>query len=242
MAEDTCSTCDPPSQPHLPQEKSRSTRVHPGQQRRFPREEVLPEAAGLASSLHDAGYPREEVVGSLRRGSPDVGDAEVLVAAPDIEEATRVGTVLLENGFKRGEKWGPRAYMAVAPDGTPFDVYVVVPPAQWGVLEMQRTGSAPFAAGVFTRLHRYGLASKEGQLWHEGRLVPTPTEADVFREAHMPDLPPYRRTLDLHGTRVAVWGKGEHTLEQVMAPKEGAREAAQDAAAEVRRRAVEAER
>jgi DNA polymerase/3'-5' exonuclease PolX len=157
-----------------------------------------------ASPLADA-----ETVGSVRRCRPIVGDVEVLVSGTTDKQ---VAACLLAIGAvpgppnKAGHRapWGPRYFRALLPrprDGgfrVQLDVFVCLPPAEYGVLRLIRTGSAAFSQAVVTRLHRYGLESNGGRIirWSDSTVMPAPTEEAVLRYARLPWIPPSEREMD----------------------------------------------
>ncbi len=150
-----------------------------------------------------------EVVGSVRRCRPIVGDVEVLVRdLPPPAVAHAIEGVGGRRGppNKAGARapWGPRYYRAVLPgpgaDGhaVGLDVFVVMPPAEWGLLRLIRTGSASFSQAVVTRLHRWDLQAEDGRVVNRSTraVIPTPTEEAVLRLARLPWIPPSEREMD----------------------------------------------
>ncbi len=79
------------------------------------------------------------------------------------------------------------------------------PGAEYGVLRLIRTGSRDFSQAVVTRLHRYGLESRDGRVVdrNDGGPFPTPTEEGVLRLAHLPWIPPSEREMDNPATLAA---------------------------------------
>jgi DNA polymerase/3'-5' exonuclease PolX len=178
--------------------------------------EVL--GAKLVGQFLAYGYPRIEVVGSVRRKKPEPGDIEVL-AVPPIPIAMQAvrqhleGMGLLEGEpDKRGRKApnGPRYYRKKL--GTEWgqvqvDVFLVAPPAKWGLLQLIRTGDADFSREFVTRLYRFGCKAMEGRIVTvEGREVPSDTEEQCFEAAKLAYLPPEARDWSLEATRKAVLG------------------------------------
>jgi DNA polymerase/3'-5' exonuclease PolX len=165
---------------------------------------------------------RIEVAGSIRRRRPDVADIE-LVAVP------RTAPILDLLGEPRGERdlldelcrqllhdgilthrydtAGHRAfgakYKRVGYHGRagalPLDLFVVTPPAQWGVLLAIRTGPGGYSKRLVTpRSYHGGMPAGmqvfEGALWGRGGVVDTPEEEDFFRALGLVWLPPEQRT------------------------------------------------
>jgi len=78
------------------------------------------------------------------------------------------------------------------------DLFSVLPPAQWGVIMMIRTGPAEFARRVVTRRDAGGwlpshLAVRDGAIWDGDQIVETPEEADVWRVLEMDPVAPEDR-------------------------------------------------
>ena len=87
-------------------------------------------------------------------------------------------------------------------DGINLDLFIVTPPAQWGVQFMIRTGSAEFSHRFVTIKHQGGLLPsylrvKDGAIWHIGkgvsRMIETPEEADVFKVLGINYIEPEKR-------------------------------------------------
>lgn len=159
-----------------------------------------------------------EPVGSVRRCRPVVGDVEVLVRGEILTEKNApaiIGSALLKAGItpgapnKAGAKasWGARYFRALAPGiagPIGLDVFVCLPPAEYGVLRLIRTGDRHFSQAVVTRLHRFGLRSEDGRVIDKSeRLLPTPTEEGVLRLARLPWIPPSERHMDNATTTAA---------------------------------------
>lgn len=152
-------------------------------------------------------FSRVEIAGSVRRGRPEVGDVEIVAQGTRNCRPEAVRTVLERLGIcrrepnKRGAKapWGERYYRgsaSIARDAElGVDLFVVLPPADFGVIYFIRTGSAQFSQAVVTRLHQWGLESREGQVRFRDRdeILRCPEESLMFRYARLPWLPPERR-------------------------------------------------
>jgi DNA polymerase/3'-5' exonuclease PolX len=185
-------------------------------------------ARGLADTLVELlrpGCERIEIAGSIRRERPEVGDIELL-AVPrwdtlagglfgDIAESVNLLDVELrrleaadgledhsirrrldKNGTPR---WGER-YKALTFHTVPVDLFICLPPAQWGVLYVIRTGPAEFGHALVTPQAHGGylpsyLQVREGALRRRdtGEVVPTPEEVDVFRALGLQNLTPRAR-------------------------------------------------
>ena len=115
---------------------------------------------------HIAAYcERIQIAGSLRRKSVDVGDVEIVVTprlGADLFGDTSVNLLdlhidwLLAKGTltRRLDMNGQQAigskYKRLSYDGVPVDLFVVIPPAQWGVILAIRTGPAEFSHRLVT--------------------------------------------------------------------------------------------
>ena len=192
----------------------------------------LPVADKLASRLVDGfrEYPdlfsRVEVAGSIRRGKPEVGDIEIVAQAAPNCRPESVRTVLERLSVHRGAPnkagaaapWGERYYRGLAEiaPGTEagVDLFVVLPPAEWGVIFAIRTGSAEFSHAVVTRLHRWGLNSDQGRILQveTGETLPCGHESLFFRYARLPWIRPELRDPGESAVRMAFsreWEPGE---------------------------------
>ena len=154
----------------------------------------LRDAAALALLMIERLKPycrRIEIAGSIRRHKPEIGDIE-LIAEPYFE--TDLFLTQTENHMLNGVKW--EAFGRIVKDGNKYkqielheginlDLFIVTPPAQWGVLYLIRTGSAEFSHRFVTTKQEGGLLPsylrvKDGAIWSHNHIVPTPEERDVF--------------------------------------------------------------
>jgi len=159
-------------------------------------------AAHLLALLSAPGGARVELAGSIRRRRPDPHDIE-LVAAPvgdefdnRLLELQMLGILQLDPAHKAS---GPR-YQRRLFRGAPVDIFMVRPPAQWGVIFAIRTGPAGFNTHTVTARSAGGLMPARmrcsgGQLWRDDMPLTTPEEADHFRELGIPFWSPEQRTL-----------------------------------------------
>lgn len=176
------------------------------------------EAALIAKRLvnrFEGGCERIEVAGSLRRAVfPDVGDIEI-VAVPKfaIEPEGLFGTaeinqlrVAVDLAIADGELVrlaGGDRYQKLRHVETKLqvDLFIVTPPATWGVIYLIRTGSAGFSERVVTLARKRAMHVADGAL-HRGvmgcgsrpcEVVPTPEESDVLAALGMPWVEPKDR-------------------------------------------------
>jgi len=140
--------------------------------------------AQLASALLTLLQPHTKeatIAGSIRRGRPDPHDIEiVLIPGDDLFDFHLAGLRLRPDPshLRDGPRYKRRLY-----DGFPIDLFIVLPPADWGLTLAIRTGSAEFSQALLARWKRVsgGGFSQGGRLYTPtGRHHPTPSEDDVF--------------------------------------------------------------
>ena len=95
-------------------------------------------------------------------------------------------------------KNGPRYKQIQLPEGINLDLFIVQPPAQWGVIYLIRTGSAEFSHRFVTPRKHGGLLPshlcvKDGAIWSNNHIIETPQERDVFDLAGVPWIEPEKR-------------------------------------------------
>jgi len=145
---------------------------------------------------------RLEIAGSIRRRKAEVGDIEI-VALPK----PFVDLFGNENGYQDPmlagvwvNKSGPRYKQYALPEGVNLDLFIVLPPAQWGVIFALRTGGAEFSRRLVTP-KPYGYLPREyvikdGAVHRAdtGEIVPTPEEEDFLALCGVANIPPQERT------------------------------------------------
>ncbi len=155
---------------------------------------------------------RVEIGGSIRRGKADVKDIEI-VAVPNFQTDMFGGTLLNHSldifpwehegaVEKNGHKYKKVALNA----GINLDVFIVTPPAQWGVQMVIRTGPSDFSHWIVTKKSLGGALPdayfvKDGSIWdgRDGSKFNTPEEKDFFRLCGLKWMEP--------ALREAKWGK-----------------------------------
>ena len=171
-----------------------------------PIQTVMPIAQRLLSALAPNCH-RVELAGSLRRGRPLVGDIE-LVAIPirptnllgeELGGSTALDRYLDSRPIqfvKRGQKYQQFQYGPYL-----VDLFLATP-ATWGSVFTIRTGSADFSKWLVTHEPRgacpwqvsFGNAdANPGRLTHNGRLLSTPEEPDVFNALGLAYIDPTHR-------------------------------------------------
>lgn len=136
---------------------------------------------------------RIEIAGSLRREKPEVKDIEItavpktravrdlfgmeaLQSALDVYPWSLLGTLALN---------GPRQKKILLHEGIALDLFIVLPPADWGVIYTLRTGPADFSQWCVTpRRKGGGLPSdskvSDGRVTRYGEPIPMPEEIDFL--------------------------------------------------------------
>ena len=135
---------------------------------------------------------RLELAGSIRRQKEKVGDIE-LVGEPNMAEDLFGNTTPdlgplrkeLEDMGEVTSKPTALRQIKVADilgSGIKLDLYLVHPPAQWGIIHLIRTGSARFSTAVMSELREHGYRSLDGRVvdMSDGSTIDTPDEESVF--------------------------------------------------------------
>jgi DNA polymerase/3'-5' exonuclease PolX len=134
-----------------------------------------------------------EIAGSLRRRKPSIKDID-LVAEP--HRTLRVDMFGETIGFQlpldeivptfgQRSKNGPRYKQIKLTGGLHLELYLVLPPAQWGYIFTLRTGPSEFGHWLVTPRNRGGalpshLTARDGGIYEGETLLETPTEASLF--------------------------------------------------------------
>jgi DNA polymerase/3'-5' exonuclease PolX len=173
----------------------------------FPLSQAQPIAEALAEQLR--ANARVEIAGSIRRVQPYVHDIEI-VAEPKLSWDDANFSAQLSKLASRGEltprraggklALGPR-YQRWAFGGVPIDLFIVLPPAQWGVIFTIRTGPASFSKRVVTPTSKGGLLPphytvRTGAIYRPGYgpgPLNTPEESDFFAILTTPYIEPKDR-------------------------------------------------
>ncbi len=189
--------------------------------------EALVRAQWFVAVLRPA-CTRIEIVGSVRRGKPEVHDIELLLTVknekpvpefgrPASIHETKLDKILSDleyqeilrhaNDKKDGPKYKKRA-LRLPGEFNEFclDLFIVSPPADWGVLSVIRTGPSDFSRWMVTQ-KRYGGALpnscrvKDGAVYDEGdgSKYNLPEEEDFFKLCGLGWMEP--------GQRAARWNR-----------------------------------
>lgn len=148
---------------------------------------------------------RIEIAGSLRRKKAVIGDIEIvaeplgylpdLLGTPtethtlDLFDWSTLGT-LTTNGHKNKK--------INLPGEIQLDLFIVTPPAQWGVIYLLRTGSDKFSHRFVTAKSFGGMMPgsyrmKDGAIWSNNHIIETPEEKDLFELFGVKYIPPQER-------------------------------------------------
>jgi DNA polymerase/3'-5' exonuclease PolX len=156
-----------------------------------------------------ARYMKPEVIG-LGLFDPDL---EIARADGRLENelTTKLDTLLASHVIRRADPkggraaaWGPK-HKQFGFEGREIDLYIVEPPAQWGVILAIRTGSAWFSKQLVTRKSAGGylpnhLRVKDGALRSRStdEIIPTAQEGHFFAEIGLDYIrPPLREEAGL---------------------------------------------
>lgn len=162
----------------------------------------------------------QEVLGSIRRNKHMVGDIEIGCipkfsdgepvglfgepGPPVNRQFERVAQLLAEGDFEHrldvnGHKSCGERFQRIQYKGVALDVFCCLPPAQWGVIKLIRTGSGDFNKRFVLqwsqggKILAPGMQIRDGGLYDRGVLVPTPEEIDVFKAVGLAYLEPWER-------------------------------------------------
>lgn len=186
------------------------------QRKRFPLSEALDVARFIQAALENF-CERIQIVGSIRRQKPDVGDIELLyipklVRAPDPNDM--FGTIDLDLANQRIDylladgtlskrpningvfAWGQQNKLAIHnASGIPVDLFATTP-EKWFVALVIRTGGKETNLKLTTGAHRCGRklhAYGSGFTDRDGNELQCRSEQDVFEFAGQPYLEPEDR-------------------------------------------------
>ena len=151
---------------------------------------------------------RIEIAGSVRREKSEVGDIEIC-AIPKIEKNVDLFGFPIEGcsaldifeyaKIGRFVKGKSRYKQILLPDGISLDLFICLPPVQWGVVFTIRTGDADFSHKIVTpRKHGGFLPSdckvKDGTVYRNDDPILMPEEEDFLKLLGFPGLSPQART------------------------------------------------
>ena len=184
-------------------------------------------AKQIATNILDVLKPactRIEIAGSLRRGKPDVKDIEI-VCVPDVSRkprpvfgAAQTFATALDECVAAQPKWtvhknGPRYKQIELPllagEFVMLDLFIVLPPAQWGVIYAIRTGPADFSQWLVTSREKGGALPEYTKVEH-GAVYAYNAASDDADRLPMPEEIHFLDFLGLGwiepSERLAHWG------------------------------------
>jgi DNA polymerase/3'-5' exonuclease PolX len=152
---------------------------------------------------------RIEIAGSIRRKKPDVGDIEIVAIPnmlPSIDMFGNSGTPVSELDvfnfntelgrlIKKGSKYKQIELFS----GLALDLFIVLPPAQWGVIFMIRTGSWEYSKHMVTTKKAGGVLPsnckvKDGGVYRDDLLIGMDEEIDYYNLCGLEFVPPEFRS------------------------------------------------
>ena len=168
---------------------------------------------------------RIAIAGSIRRGKAEPKDIEIVCIPKFQAELDLFGgkgetinlleaelrKLFLERAYLAATKRGPRYKQLALPEGIKLDLFICLPPSEWGVQFLIRTGPADFSHWCVTTRHAGGalpsyLRVKDGAVWHRSEKLETPEEADFFRLLRLDYVEPSERQAHWPGTHNEVHG------------------------------------
>lgn len=140
---------------------------------------------------------RIEIGGGIRRKKTEPHDIEIIAKPKDgislkefiedlIIRSRNSGDGIFDYGLpdKNGRKapMGEK-YCRIRYRGEPVDIFIVTPPAQWGVVFLIRTGSAGFSHWFVQQGYSKHIVVRNGHMENEitHEIYETPEEEDAFR-------------------------------------------------------------
>jgi DNA polymerase/3'-5' exonuclease PolX len=160
-------------------------------------------ADGMVEKL--SGYcDRIEIAGSVRRKKPEVHDIEI-VAIPKVIDEPSMFDELGKREFPselflpyKMIKNGSRYKQMELPEGINLDLFIVLEPAQWGVIFTIRTGSADFSHNLVKSKSFGGYLPgdckvHDGGVYKQGELITMPEEKDFLEFVGLGWIEPEKR-------------------------------------------------
>lgn len=160
-----------------------------GSSRRTPLPVAQQEAEALIAALRGSGAPIDKIqyAGSLRRRRETVGDLDLVATSPDPAQVMERFVHLA--GIREVRLSGETKTTVILNSGLQVDLRVV-PPSAFGAALQYLTGSKDHNVHLRTLALQKGLSLNEYGVTREGRLIPTPTEEEVYAFAGLQYVPP----------------------------------------------------
>jgi DNA polymerase (family 10) len=168
-----------------------AVRIQRRDQRRHSRKSAEPLARRLRDRLADDPRVLEcEVAGSLRRGTPTVGDIDLVAGS---EDAAGVASLLLEDpDVELVYSRGPQRVSVRLKQGIDVDLRTV-PPASFGSALLYFTGSRAHTLALRRLALAQGLRLNEYGLFRGRHRIAGSTEAEIYEALALPFVPPAER-------------------------------------------------
>ncbi|MDJ0788752.1 MAG: helix-hairpin-helix domain-containing protein [Myxococcota bacterium] len=158
---------------------------------RVPRKKALPIARRLRDRLRkDPGVARCEIAGSLRRGSPTVGDIDLVAEADDPQTAAAL--LLADPAVAFVYSRGPKRVSVRLRSGIDVDLRTV-PTESFGSAWLYFTGSRAHTVALRRLALAQGLRLNEYGLFRGDERVGGRSEEEIYRALSLPYLPPESR-------------------------------------------------
>lgn len=166
-------------------------------------------AGELIIALRDS-CERIQIAGSIRRQRSMIGDIEI-IAIPKVRYVTDLFGHRTPDGYHinatisqfvnkgtRIIKNGDRFKQLILSNGMQLDLFLVLPPAQWGVILALRTGPERFSKFIATTYEKHGslppgCVMNKGGIYRNGELIPMPNEENFLSLLGFPGLTPIQR-------------------------------------------------
>lgn len=144
---------------------------------------------------------RIEIAGSIRRRKTEIGDIEIVAIPKPLFDmfGNRIETHELDtvkwDDFGTWIKGGHKYKQIELKEGITLDLFIVTPPAEWGIQFLLRTGPQDYSHRIVTPRNQGGLLPgylkvQEGAIWSHNHIIPTPEEVDVYNLLGIPYTEP----------------------------------------------------
>lgn len=157
---------------------------------------------------------RVEIVGSIRREKEEVTDIDI-ICEPRFEDELDMFSMptgkrncleylfhqIVNVGVGSGisvQMDGPRRKTILLRRGIKLELWITLPPSQWGIQKVIRTGPKDFSHWMVTSRGMGGalppgMKVKDLCLWYQDKVLETPEEEDFFRFLGMLYVEPKER-------------------------------------------------